>query len=91
MDRPTCTVICLAERRREREQTRRQARRYFLLALVPQRLALAALILYGILRLLLAPEVPFSYYTGPLWALWPLAFLFLLVSYISDCVLWWEP
>ena len=37
MDRPTCTVICLAERRREREQTRRQARRYFLLALVPQR------------------------------------------------------
>ena len=91
MSRSTCSMIDLASYRREKARERRRARRYFLLALVPQRLALAALILYGILRLQLAPEVPFSYYTGPLWALWPLAFLFLLVSYISDCVLWWEP
>ena len=91
MIRSACTVIDFSACRRGRARTRRRQRLYFLLALVPQRLALAALILYGILRLLLAPEVPFSYYTGPLWALWPLAFLFLLVSYISDCVLWWEP
>ena len=90
MTRSPCVVIDWNTRRRERERARRQARRYFLLALVPQRLALAALVLYGILRPLAAPEVPFSYYTGPLSILWPLAFLFLLVSYISDLLLWRE-
>ena len=61
MSRSICSMFDLASSRREKARERRRARRYFLLALVPQRLALAALILYGILRLLLAPEVPFSY------------------------------
>ena len=91
MSRSPCSVIDLAAYRRERERQRRWARWYFLLALVPQRLALAALVLYGVLRLRLAAEVPFSYYTGPLCLLWPLAFVLLLVSYISDCILWREP
>ena len=90
MPRSNCTVIDFAARRRERERQRRRQQLYFLLALVPQRLALAALVLYGVLRLLLAPEVPFSYYTGPLSTLWPLAFLLLLVSYVSDGLLWQE-
>ena len=90
MTRPTCTMIDFTARRRERERQRRRQQLYFLLALVPQRLALAALVLYGVLRLLLAPEVPFSYYTGPLSILWPLAFCLLLTSYISDCLLWRE-
>ena len=88
MTRSACTIIDLAACRRQRARARRQQRLYFLLALVPQRLALAALALYGVLRLLLAPEVPFSYYTGPLSALWPLAFLLLLTSYAADCALW---
>ena len=90
MPRSNCTVIDFAARRRERERERRRALWYFLLALVPQRMALAALVLYGVLRLLLAPEVPFSYYTGPLSILWPVAFFLLLISYVSDCLLWRE-
>ena len=88
MNRSACTVIDLARHRRQRARIRRRQRLYFLLALIPQRLALAALVLYGVLRLLLAPGVPFSYYTGPLSALWPLAFVLLLTSYVSDCLLW---
>ena len=80
------TPYYLAQRRRRR----RRERLYRLLALLPQDLSLGLLILYGVLRLLLAPQVPFSYYTGPLSILWPLAFLSLLTSYISDCVLWRE-
>ena len=46
------------------------------------------------LRLLLTPQVPFSCYIGPLSVLWPLAFGLLLLSYVSDCLLWreeWDP
>ena len=58
MTRPTCTVIDFTAHRRMRVRERRRALWYFLLALLPQRLALAVLGLYGVLRLLLAPEVP---------------------------------
>ena len=88
MIRSACTVIDFSACRRGRARTRRRQRLYFLLALVPQRLALAALALYAVLRLVLAAEVPFSYYIGPLSLLWPLALLLLLVSYVSDCLLW---
>ncbi len=90
MTRPTCTVIDFTAHRRMRVRERRRALWYFLLALLPQRLAMAVLGLYGVLRLLLAPEVPFSYYTGPLSILWPVAFFLLLISYVSDCLLWRE-
>ena len=88
MTRSACTVINLAAYRRNKTRERRRQRLYVLLALVPQRLALAALLGYTILRPVLAPDVPFSYYSGPLSALWPLAFLLLLTSYVSDCLLW---
>ena len=88
MNRSACSVIDLAAYRRERARERRRQRLYVLLALLPQRLALAALLGYAVLRPLLAPDVPFTYYSGPLSALWPLAFLLLLTSYVSDCLLW---
>ena len=90
MTRSACAVIDFTACRRKKARQRRMQRLYFLLALVPQRLTLSVLALYGVLRLVLTPQVPFSYYTGPLSALWPLAFLLLLTSYISDCILWRE-
>jgi len=86
---PPCKVIDFALCRREKERRRRE-RLYFLLAIVPQRLSLASLVLYGVLRLLFAADVPFSYYMGPLTLLWPAAFFFLLLSYVSDLFLWKE-
>ena len=81
------TPYYLAQRRRRR----RRERLYRLLALLPQDLSLGLLILYGVLRLLLAPQVPFSYYVGPLTLLWPASFLLLTVSYTAHCLLWDGP
>lgn len=89
MTRSTCTVIQLESHRQSRAQRRRE-KLYYLLAIIPQRLALGTLILYALLRVLIAPDLPPTYYTGPLFLLWPLAFFFLLVSYISDWLLWEE-
>lgn len=81
-----CKVVSFqAVRRRERRE-----RLYVVFALIPQYLALGTLVLYGLLRLALTPQVPFSYYIGPLTMLWPLAYLFLLVSYVADKLLWEE-
>ncbi len=94
MTRSTCNVIDLTACRRERARDQRRQRWYVLLALVPQRLSAAVLALYAALRLLLTPQVPFSCYIGPLSVLWPLAFGLLLLSYVSDCLLWreeWDP
>ena len=88
MTRSACTVIDLEAYRRERARRRRRERLYYLLAIVPQRLCLGTLVLYALLRAVAAPEVPLTCYTGPLFLLWPLAFLFLLVSYVSDWLLW---
>ena len=71
-----------------RRRRRRRQRLYFFLAVVPQDLSLGVLALYGLLRLLLTPQIPFSYYLGPLTLLWPLAFLLLAVSYTAHCLLW---
>lgn len=90
MTRSTCTVIQLESRLRDRARRRRREILYYLLAIIPQRLCLGTLALYALLRLLVAPDLPLTYYTGPLFLLWPLAFLFLLVSYISDWLLWEE-
>lgn len=79
-----CEVISFraAQRRCRRE------RLYVLFALTPQYMALGALVLYALLRLLLTPHVPFTYYIGPLTLLWPAAYLLLLVSYVADKLLW---
>jgi len=86
----TCKVIDFAAYRRREKARLRKERLYFLLAIIPQHLSLASLLLYAVLRLLLAPEVPFSYYMGPLTLLWPAAFFFLLISYVADLFLWEE-
>lgn len=82
--RPSGKVISFraAQRRARRE------RLYVLLALTPQYMALGALVLYALLRLVLTPHIPFSRYTGPLFLLWPAAYVLLLVSYVSDKLLW---
>ncbi len=71
-----------AQRRARREKL------YVLFALTPQYMALGALALYALLRLLLTPHVPFTCYTGPLFLLWPAAYVLLLVSYVADKLLW---
>ena len=62
-----CVVISFraAQRRERREKL------YVIFALTPQYMALGALLLYALLRVLLTPQVPFSYYVGPLVLLWP--------------------
>ena len=87
---PTCKVIDLNEYRRKRAAARRREMMYYWLAIVPQRLSLGTLLLYGLLRLLLARDIPFAYYAGPLSMLWPVAFIFLVISYVSDLFLWEE-
>ena len=63
---------------------------YTVLALWTQYLAIGVLGLYGLLRLLLYPEIPAGCYTGPLALLWAASFFLLLTSYVSDLVLWRE-
>ena len=66
---------------------------YTILALWCQYLSLAALALYTVLRLLLAPDVPPGQYSGPLELLWPVSYVLLLTSFLSDRLLWrkdWE-
>lgn len=81
---PACRAISLraARRRKRREKL------YVLFALTPQYMALGALLLYALLRVFLAPQVPFTYYVGPLSLLWPAAYVLLLVSYVADKLLW---
>ena len=85
----SCKVIPFRTSQAVRRE-RRWERIYFLFARLPQYLSLGALALYAVLRLLLVPEVPFSYYIGPLSVLWPLSFFLLLLSYVSDLLLWRE-
>lgn len=84
----SCKVIDFAAYRRREKARIRKERLYFFLAVIPQYLSLAALVLYGVLRLLFAADVPFSYYVGPLTLLWPAAFFLLLTSYVADILLW---
>lgn len=79
-----CVVISFraAQRRERREKL------YVIFALTPQYMALGALLLYALLRVLLTPQVPFSCYVGPMVLLWPAAYLLLLLSYVADKLLW---
>ena len=79
---PLCSDLLPRRERREKL--------YVIFALTPQYMALGALLLYALLRVLLTPQVPFSYYVGPLVLLWPAAYLLLLLSYVSDKLLWDE-
>ena len=75
--------------RRQRLENLRQ-RVYPVLALWTQYASAGALALYFLLRLPLCPEAPPGGYVGPLFLLWPLSFLLLLTSYVSDLLLWRE-
>lgn len=83
-------VIDLTPYLRRRRRDRRQAVLHTLLALWTQYLSLAVLLLYALLRVVLAGSIPLGQYSGPLSLLWPLSFLLLLTSYCSDLLLWRE-
>ena len=63
---------------------RRRAALYAPLALWTQYLSLAVLVLYGLLRLVICPGTPLGAYSGPLFLLWPLSYLLLLTSWVTD-------
>ena len=42
------------------------------------------LVLYGLLRLVICPGTPLGAYSGPLFLLWPLSYLLLLTSWVTD-------
>lgn len=63
---------------------RRRAALYAPLALWAQYLSLAVLVLYGLLRLVICPGTPLGAYSGPLFLLWPLSYLLLLTSWVTD-------
>ena len=74
----------LAKARRDR----RRDRLYTIFALWTQYLSLAALLLYGLLRLTVCRAAAPGCYSGPLAVLWPISFALLLTSYLSDLLLW---
>ncbi|MCI8420299.1 MAG: hypothetical protein HFF79_07330 [Oscillospiraceae bacterium] len=83
-------VIDLTPRLRRQRLENLYSRLCTVFALWTQYAALGALLLYSALRLLLCPEIPPGSYVGPLFVLWPLSFLLLLASYLSDLLLWRE-
>ena len=83
-------VIDLTPRLRRRRRDRRQAALHTVLAVWTQYLSLGCLLLYAPLRAALAWEVPLGRYSGPLFLLWPAAYLLLLASFCFDRLLWRE-
>lgn len=83
-------VIDLTPHLAEVRRSRRRDRIYTLCALWTQYLSLAALLLYGLLRLTVCRDAAPGCYSGPLALLWPLSFALLLTSYLSDLLLWRE-
>lgn len=71
-------------------QERRRDRLYTICALWTQYLSLAVLLLYGLLRMTVCRHVALGCYSGPLALLWPVSFVLLLTSYLSDRLLWRE-
>jgi len=71
-------------------RSRRRAQMHTVLALWTQYGAIGALIAYFLLRALMYPALAAGQYSGPLALLWPLSFLLLLTSYVSDLLLWQE-
>lgn len=88
-DRPaTDKIIDLTPHLARRRRARRREILYTLLALWSQYLSLGTLLAYALLRLTLCAQVPLGRYSGPLSLLWPLAYALLLISYVSDHLLW---
>ena len=83
-------VIDLTPYLRRRRRDRRQAVLHTILAVWTQYLSLGCLLLYALLRAVLAGNIPLGRYSGPLFLLWPLSFFLLLTSYCSDLLLWRE-
>ena len=81
-------VIDLTDHFSHLRRSRRRAHMHTVLAVWTQYASIAALAVYGLLRLALHPAVAVGHYSGPLALLWPLSFLLLLTSYISDVLLW---
>ena len=81
-------VIDLTPYLAKARQDRRRDRLYTVCALWTQYMSLAALVLYGLLRLTVCRHVALGCYSGPLALLWPLSFALLLTSYLSDLLLW---
>ena len=83
-------VIDLTPHLRRRRRDRRQAVLHTVLALWTQYLSLGCLLLYALLRAILAGDVALGQYSGPLAALWPASYFLLLASYSFDKLLWRE-
>ena len=83
-------VIDLTPHLAQARRSRRRDQMHVIFALWTQRLCVGVLVLYGLLRLTVFDAAPLGRYSGPLAVLWPVAFLLLLISYISDLLLWQE-
>ena len=90
MERTANRVIDMTAYFEQTRRNRRQDKLHTVLALWTQYLSIAALVLYALLRLVLHTGTPVGTYSGPLAVLWPVAFVFLAVSYFSDIFLWRE-
>ena len=77
-------VIDLTPYLRRRAREARRLRFLAWTALAAQYAAAGVLALYGLLRLLLCPQTALGCYAGPLALLWPLAWLLLLVCFVTD-------
>jgi len=73
-----------------RRRNRRQDALHRVLALWTQYMAVAALALYGLLRMTFFRQAAIGTYSGPLALLWPISFVLLLASYVFDLLLWRE-
>lgn len=86
----TSNVIDLTPYLNQARRDRRRDQVYTVLALWTQYLSAAVLVLYGLLRLVVCSSIPLGQYSGPLAVLWPISFILLLTSYVSDRLLWQE-
>lgn len=83
-------LLLISHLKKHSREFSRQELLYTVLALWCQYLSFAALAVYGILRVLLATDVPLGQYSGPLELLWPVSYVLLLVSSAADRILWQE-
>ena len=83
-------VIDLTPHLAQARRHRRRDQMHTIFALWTQYLCVGVLVLYGLLRLTVFDSAPLGSYSGPLAVLWPVAFFLLLISYISDLLLWQE-
>ena len=84
----TSNVIDLTPYLNQVRRDRRRGQVYTVMALWTQYASLTVLMVYGLLRLTVCRAIPLGLYSGPLAVLWPLSFILLLTSYVSDKLLW---